>query len=742
LTVQEEERVNKPADVAGLTVVSMAVGHGDATLLIWRPINGRPTTVLIDGGPKTGTAKLAKGLSDAGVDRLDIVVLTHCDADHVDGLVQLWGDPSTGPEVGEYWGPCVPAFERLAWLFPARISRGLVQSGRMEHVFGGKGVQIVYPLEHHTWHSPDRGLTIRVLSPASRLIKRLLLAADAEDLFLDYPTPLGWLLEPEEPATEDAFGALRGLLDRQTFLTPADVQNIPPAPAGRGDQDAKKRSWAEKSGQDPEFFGNNVLNDTSIVLLVEARCENTTRRLLFTGDIENFCYLAGRHPIGLQADIVKAPHHGSRSFLGRDMALEEVWQWLRPRAIMVSANGKHGLPRTDFRNAALRWGATLFCTCRRSREIVTGAQPAGSCNEAFACRHQENVVLDISATGISSTGIACASGALPGIQPLIQIKQHVVEPSNILARFTENELLGHVEWLRKRLAAHHQQRLAAPANIKAQPVAVETLIDDAVAEGRHPAAFNIDLVLDRGAADNRFWVSQRKYSSDRRFAYALPGDKEIRGLESWLAGFSLVQVVIDTKQWSGATTVSELAAAADTEFLAAQVATRTHLPAAMFRPALWPRLAEWLCKHRSASVRFVGSFEKTPVLLFYPAADQREAAAKLFDQIPRRQGREMFGTESYSSTDWFGNIEKIPTSISDLLMFPWLNGGNVDAPGMRDAWKTDMYFKRLLETFGNDVLKHYIAYIEEKDPDRKSELRAQLILAYWPFAGAQQISTR
>jgi hypothetical protein len=460
---------------AGMTVVSVAVGRGDATLVRWQPAAGEPFNMLIDGGPKSGHANLVCTLADEGVDFIDVLVLTHCDADHVDGLMQLCGKPDARLEIKQYWGPCLAAFERHTWLFPPRIKRGLDQARRLEDALSAAGVPVLYPLEHFVVSSPDSGLTIRVLSPAARLIKRLLVAADAEDLFLDYPTPLGWLLQPEEPTAEDAFGELRTRVDRQALLSPADVTVIAPLAGTAADRDARARSWAQSSGLDPEFFGNNVLNDTSIVLLLQARCENVVRRLLLTGDVENFCYLAGRYPLGCRAISSRRRITAAARLSVATLRSRGSGSGLRPRAAFVSANGKHGLPRTDFRDASLRWGATLFCTCRRSREIVLGPQQAGSCHKTFACNQQENVRIDVTASGIASEGVACASGTTSVIQPLIQLKQHIVEPSNILARFTENELLGHVEWVRKRLVAHHQDRLAAPANDQAEPISAKTL---------------------------------------------------------------------------------------------------------------------------------------------------------------------------------------------------------------------------------------------------------------------------
>ncbi|MDX0722662.1 hypothetical protein GOD64_28280 [Sinorhizobium medicae] len=142
--------------------------------------------------------------------------------------------------------------------------------------------------------------------------------------------PVGWLLAvaEQEADVEDPFADLRFAISTGE-ITPDRVPVMPdtprPAPAGDFVEEAATK------GVEPEFFGNSVLNDTSIVLLVEARMGVVTRRFLLTGDVESFTYLMARYPMGLACDIVKAPHHGSYSYIDRDIAYDAVWQWMRPR---------------------------------------------------------------------------------------------------------------------------------------------------------------------------------------------------------------------------------------------------------------------------------------------------------------------------------------------------------------------------------------------------------------------------
>ncbi len=71
--------------VAGLRVVVLDVGQGDAILL--DPADGEP--VLVDGGPPG--ADLRRQLEEEGVSRLAAAVVTHDQSDHAGGIAELFG---------------------------------------------------------------------------------------------------------------------------------------------------------------------------------------------------------------------------------------------------------------------------------------------------------------------------------------------------------------------------------------------------------------------------------------------------------------------------------------------------------------------------------------------------------------------------------------------------------------------------------------------------------------------------
>lgn len=87
--------VVRPTTVREPTVVFLDVGQGDAVLLF----DGDGTVILVDGGPTA--PELNAGLRRYGVERIDLVVVSHPHADHIAGMI---GVVERYP-VGALWHP-------------------------------------------------------------------------------------------------------------------------------------------------------------------------------------------------------------------------------------------------------------------------------------------------------------------------------------------------------------------------------------------------------------------------------------------------------------------------------------------------------------------------------------------------------------------------------------------------------------------------------------------------------------
>jgi competence protein ComEC len=128
-----------PGPPAGLRVTFLDVGQGDATL-----IQHRRTSVLVDTGPPDGG--IVRRLHRAGVSRLDLLVVTHAQADHEGGAAAVIGAMPVGLVLDGRDGVHEPL------------------GARMEAAARRRAVAVVAPEAGQTLRSGK--VELRVLSPA------------------------------------------------------------------------------------------------------------------------------------------------------------------------------------------------------------------------------------------------------------------------------------------------------------------------------------------------------------------------------------------------------------------------------------------------------------------------------------------------------------------------------------------------------------------------------------------------
>jgi len=598
------------------------VGHGDCFLLQWQPENGEPWSLLIDGGPNVPQG--GHSLHDVvGKLSIDKVVLTHVDADHLDGLFDL-----SPKQVKEFWGPCLPAFRRHAWLFPQRVQAAVERTANLESKLKSSGIPILYPLEGYRDASPDRRLTVRVLSPPPRLIARLLWSHDATALFLKYPTPMGWLLqrEVEHGDPQESRIAMQARMLEAGCLKPEDLFVSQPFAGSPSDASALRGEWCQEYGEDPEFFGNHVLNDSSIVLWIEVLFDGqTTRRLLFPGDLENWVYLSGRHSTTLACDFLKAPHHGGRVFLEKhkEVAFDEVYQQLRPQIVAVSGCGRHQLPRGAFRETVARWGGSLFCSSQRRKELIIGLEDsAESCFERFQCTsNSDPTSITITRDRCEVDRPACLHVPRQGAVPVVLLKQHVIDPSPLLEHFTEGELYKHVEWIVGQLRNYHAERVRlGMGNVADVAVTGDTLTDAAKSAGRYRLVPELATLLHRAKKEERIWCDEVTWDRKIPCSYILPTTSEEKSILTWLRRFRITAFSINQENNAHPNGPQETLTHANTDAVANLIAESYRFPIAMFREAIWPLVSQELLKNwngylsgasESAGRRVLFCFKKT-----------------------------------------------------------------------------------------------------------------------------------
>ncbi|MBZ2194684.1 ComEC/Rec2 family competence protein [Occultella gossypii] len=285
--------------------------EGDCLLVSWGDVD-HPHRLLIDAG-RAGTRRAIRDrFAAASPDerRLELLIVTHVDRDHIEGVLPLLSDPDPPITFRDVW------FNGYHHLHDGRIETfGPVQGERLTRLlerpdtswngaFGGRSVEVTHAPEPVTLAG---GLTLRVLAPDRDDLERLipvwerecrrarLTPGGEESTAVDIEAPLGY----------ESFG-------------PIDVPGLAAVPYIPDPSEA---------------------NGSSIVVLAEYE----GRRVLLAADAHAETLVRALAPLAAESgsrrvmlDAVKVPHHGSRHNLSRELvALLES-----PR-LLISTNGAH-----------------------------------------------------------------------------------------------------------------------------------------------------------------------------------------------------------------------------------------------------------------------------------------------------------------------------------------------------------------------------------------------------------------
>lgn len=121
------------------TFIALPLKSGEAFLLRTPDDQGREWVILVDGGKAYGedSRELAKILAEVKpkIERIDVVICTHSDADHSQGLWFLADDwYEMGRSIGEFWLPgrwanAVPAILTDPAGFASKLRAGAIEAG-------------------------------------------------------------------------------------------------------------------------------------------------------------------------------------------------------------------------------------------------------------------------------------------------------------------------------------------------------------------------------------------------------------------------------------------------------------------------------------------------------------------------------------------------------------------------------------------------------------------------------------
>jgi hypothetical protein len=323
---------------------------GDCLILEYGTV-ASPRYILIDGGPDDTYGRHLKGeLENIGNQggKLDMVVLSHVDNDHVIGLLDLFA------ELRDQRANGAPATIAVGALWHNSFSRTIDTDNTIQSRLASLAAVA--------------GQTMTVLSMAVKGIAeggQLRTAATQLGISIN-PEFANDLVSVDEAPAAKKFGNL-------------SLWTVGPTKANLAELKAKWEQWLQDhttsvTSGDPYVMANSdrsVPNLSSIMLLAEA----DRRRILLTGDGRSDHLLQGLKQANflgpssaLHVDVLKLPHHGS----DRNVT-KKFFKTVTADHYVASANGKDDNPDL----ATLIWVVETAKEQGRQIEIhVTNATPS------------------------------------------------------------------------------------------------------------------------------------------------------------------------------------------------------------------------------------------------------------------------------------------------------------------------------------------------------------------------------
>jgi beta-lactamase superfamily II metal-dependent hydrolase len=275
-----------------------------------------PRLLLIDGGPTaTYETSLKPRLEELRAARgggpltLDMVLVSHIDGDHIQGIIRLAAAQIAGQE------PAVNV--RTLW------------HNAFDDVLGNRAQELEDATQRGQLHGAHHDVEAVIASvPEGRVLRD-----QSSKLRWKLNRPVGGLVTVERAAGPVAVADQVEM----TVVAPAQPQ-----------LEALYKTWErwlEDAKLDPlqpaAVTDSSVFNRSSIVLLLKGG----ERTMLLTGDARGDHITAGLDRIGAsregvtEVDLLKLPHHGSVRNID-----EEFFQRVRARHYVISANGRFGNP--------------------------------------------------------------------------------------------------------------------------------------------------------------------------------------------------------------------------------------------------------------------------------------------------------------------------------------------------------------------------------------------------------------
>ena len=323
------------------------VSHGDCAVVTFEE-DGERKCIVVDGGENKESAQaLSEHLSSERIQKIDLMVGTHIDSDHIQGLNKFVEEElrkkdagESWVSIGEFWGPA-PSEDQTpdttgtaqphaetpeaATDWQRYVIESVAQNDELFDRLRQAGARILHPARDDRPENPFHSVSIEVLGPDTQIpadeikTKALGLTTRASDGKIDIRG-----LDDLELAVSQNFQLMAMEADR-TANNQSIVFRLTPAAGGSPGSEA----WSFLFAGDAEKEAWDTMLDNSAT--------------------------AGE----LAARVLKTPHHGSRNGITGAAA-----QRVKAEYGIISVGSKHGLPDVQALSAVRSVGGKILCTHR------------------------------------------------------------------------------------------------------------------------------------------------------------------------------------------------------------------------------------------------------------------------------------------------------------------------------------------------------------------------------------------
>lgn len=306
-----------------------------------------PRLAIIDGGPKNVYGphlkprlleiRKARGLDEADALQVDLLMVSHVDDDHIQGILDFTRELTAKPpaarrvRVASFWHN---TFDDVIGNTPDELTAAVSAQ------FGTASLNGGLPDDATVDADEDEEVIASSLKVLASIEQGHRLRGDAD--------VLGFELNPEFGGTLIVAGSEElAVADGLTFTVAGPMQPELLELQKKHDEWLKEQQKKKATGAAAlaAYVDKSVPNLSSIVVLAKSG----DKRMLLTGDARGDKILKGLEMAGVLApgkkmhvDLLKVPHHGSSNNLDRDF-----FERITADHYVFSGNGEHGNPERE-----------------------------------------------------------------------------------------------------------------------------------------------------------------------------------------------------------------------------------------------------------------------------------------------------------------------------------------------------------------------------------------------------------